>query len=166
MPVDDILSLIVVFIFYLIAVSSGKKRKKKRSERRRAFAKRMEQAAMEQQRAAARRAQPQSAADMKKTSIQRELEERDAGRPCHDTPRMHLHDVTDAQMTAAAEGEDPCHQGGALSAEMMDSPVYVQETEQDRQALAQDVLRGVIMSEILTRPRDRMAMYRSRRSIR
>lgn len=166
MPVDDILSLIVVFIFYLITVSSGKKRKKKRSERRRAFAQRLEQAAMEQQRAAARRAQPQSAADAKKTSIQRELEARDAAQPCHDTPRMHLHDVTDGQMSAAAEGEDPCHQGDALSAEMMDSPVYMQETEEDRQALAQDVLRGVVMSEILTRPRDRMATYRSRRSVR
>ena len=71
----------------------------------------------------------------------------------------------------AAEGEDPCHAGSAPDApetadmdnmQDMDS-AYAYDPQQDKQALMQDMLRGVIMSEILTRPCDRMATKRTNR---
>ena len=40
---------------------------------------------------------------------------------------------------------------------------YAYDPQQEKQALMQDMLRGVIMSEILTRPCDRMATKRTNR---
>ena len=59
-------------------------------------------------------------------------------------------------MHAAGEGDDPCHPDGALVEEgfVHDSPVYdspIFRTGND-QAFAQDILRGMVMSEILNRP--------------
>ena len=77
--------------------------------------------------------------------------------PCQEQP-MHLHEVSQQQFLSAAEGEDPCHAGGVSR---KDEFFDVQNTEHD--TLAQDVLRGVIMSEILMRPHERAALRRGRR---
>lgn len=169
---EDILSLAVVFIFYIIAVSSDKKRKKKRQARR--------------ERASAQRMQKQEdIRDLLQEAeeLAQEAEElaRDAHssrgaqaaqQPCREQ-RIHLHEATQAQMRFAAEGEDPCHHGEASFAndetenemDAMDSPIYAQETDADRQQLAQDMLRGVIMSEILTRPCAGRSMQKNRRRV-
>ena len=166
---EDILSLAVVFIFYIIAVSSDKKRKKKRQARR--------------ERASAQRMQKQEdIRDLLQEAeeLAQEAEElaRDAhssrgaqaaNQPCREQ-RIHLHEATQAQMRYAGEGEDPCHHGEAslVNDEMddaMDSPIYAQETDADRQQLAQDMLRGVIMSEILTRPCAGRSMQENRRRV-
>lgn len=75
-------------------------------------------------------------------------------------PGVHLHDVTQEQMNLAQEGEDPCHAGSAPA-------VTVEETPQApgnplREAMADDLLRGVVMSEILTRPCQRQTAIRRR----
>ena len=75
-------------------------------------------------------------------------------------PGVHLHDVTQEQMNLAQEGEDPCHAGSAPA-------VTEEETPQApgnplREAMADDLLRGVVMSEILTRPCQRQTAIRRR----
>ena len=81
-----------------------------------------------------------------------------AAQPCNQQ-RMHLHEVSGEQMQHAAEGEDPCHVGDARE-ECVIEPASQDETSVQ---LEQDILRGIIMSEILTRPCERMAMRRGRR---
>lgn len=75
-------------------------------------------------------------------------------------PGIHLHDVSQEQMNLAQEGEDPCHAGSAPA-------VTVEEKSQApgnplREAMADDLLRGVVMSEILTRPCQRQTAIRRR----
>ena len=75
-------------------------------------------------------------------------------------PGLHLHEVTQAQLRDAGEGEDPCHAGSAPA-------VTEEETPQApgnplREAMADDLLRGVVMSEILTRPCQRQTAIRRR----
>ena len=75
-------------------------------------------------------------------------------------PGVHLHDVSQEQMNLAQEGEDPCHAGSAPA-------VTEEETPQApgnplREAMADDLLRGVVMSEILTRPCQRQTAIRRR----
>jgi len=165
--VDDIISLILVFIIYLAAAGSGKKKRKKQKERReRAFAqmRRRQSGPLEQQEKPAQPQQIARAAQSKKTAIQQELEKRAAVQPSCDTPRMHLHQTTLEQMLAAGEGEDPCHHGGAPEAGVEDSELGdVQDAE--RLMFAQDILRGVVMSEILTRPCERRNNQRNGRYV-
>lgn len=167
---EDILSLAVVFIFYIIAVSSDKKRKKKRQARReRASAQRMQH----RQEDAGKLLQEAEELAQEAEELARDAHSsrgaQAAQQPCREQ-RIHLHEATQAQMRFAAEGEDPCHHGEAslVNDEMddaMDSPIYAQETDADRQQLAQDMLRGVIMSEILTRPCAGRSMQKNRRRV-
>ena len=63
-----------------------------------------------------------------------------------------------AQSQPVPEGEDPCHPAPKREQTAEQAHETEQETEPD--ALAQDVLRGVVMSEILTRPCERRARKR------
>lgn len=71
--------------------------------------------------------------------------------------KMHLHEVSQRQFDEAAEGEDPCHAGGQTPEEETRFDAFATE---DGDAFAQDVLRGVIMSEILTRPCERQLIQK------
>ena len=62
------------------------------------------------------------------------------------------------QSQPVPEGEDPCHPAPKREQTAEQAHEPEQETEPD--ALAQDVLRGVVMSEILTRPCERRARKR------
>ena len=64
-------------------------------------------------------------------------------------------------MEQAGEGEDPCHVGAAPERPPMDDET--KETDAQRAAFESDVLRGVVMSEVLTRPSERAALRRMRR---
>ena len=69
-------------------------------------------------------------------------------------------------MALAGEGEDPCHTGEAPRWEenaVYDSPIYAMDA-QDKQAFARQVLSGVIMSEVLTRPAERRMQRKMRRN--
>ena len=154
---DDFLGLIVMFIFYLVAAKAGKKGKKGHKSRRNRRAERFDSQQTQEQ--ILRRAMQQKQTERAEEAAQQPS---DVKTPCHEHMRMHLHDVTQQQMQNAAEGEDPCHHGEATEAEVH-SPVYEEEYGQDRQSMAQDMLRGVIMSEILTRPCERRKTYRNRR---
>ena len=61
----------------------------------------------------------------------------------------------------AGEGEDPCHAGAAPERPPMDDET--KETDVQRAAFESDVLHGVVMSEVLTRPSERAALRRMKR---
>ena len=150
---EDFPLLILFFIFYLIAGSSKKKKKNRRQTRGRANPGPMRTRVQGEQ------------ADMRAAARDRQTLEGFAnafGVPADhqecDAQPIHLHEVSQAQMSMAAEGEDPCHAGGSEEAHRQEDIL----TDDEEHQLRQDVLRGVIMSEILTRPCDRMAMRRDR----
>ncbi|MGN0772325.1 MAG: hypothetical protein ACI4MP_00850 [Candidatus Ventricola sp.] len=65
-----------------------------------------------------------------------------------------------AQSAPVPEGEDACHPAPERERTEADEPECEAIRETEAGALAQDVLRGVIMSEILTRPCERRARNR------
>jgi len=167
---DDIISMIVIFLIYCAASALGGKKKKKKS-RGRMSSRRMEHrpdiGRMVREMTDARGAEQKQATESQMAQMKREEPIRrepkaDAAR-CDEAPGLHLHSVTQLQMEAAEEGEDPCHHGEAPAFEAEDSPIYDQDKAAEKDALMQDMLRGVIMSEILTRPCDKRAMYRNGR---
>ena len=85
--------------------------------------------------------------------------------PCEQEaePRIHLHHADEQAMEQAGEGEDPCHAGAAPKRLEPDEAYEPTEEEARRAAFQSDVLRGVIMSEILTRPGERAAVRRMKR---
>lgn len=85
--------------------------------------------------------------------------------PCEDEPEpsIHLHHVDEQTMEQAGEGEDPCHAGGAPKRPPLDNEDEPEELDERRAAFQSDVLRGVMMSEILTRPGERAALRRMKR---
>jgi len=86
--------------------------------------------------------------------------------PCNkeEQPPIHLHQVTEQEFEAAQEGEDPCHAGG-VTAVRLEHHDGEDASEADLEAMRQDsdILRGVIMSEVLMRPAERAALRRIRR---
>ena len=162
---EDLISIIVL-ILYFVAVSASKKNKKKKKADKKIARKRsvdFEQAfehvidtiSSEIGEKAAQSAPAQAT----QIGLKQEHEGED---PCHKAmlpPQqlsMHMKNVSQAEMRDAGEVFDPCHDSdiAASVAFEEDSPVYrspIFDTE-DKEAFAQDVLRGVIMSEVLSRP--------------
>ena len=97
-------------------------------------------------------------------------------------PGSRYRSVSQASLQAAGEGEDPCHgddqeygeatgtvertvSGSApheTGDSVYDSPIFG-SGGQDKEALARQVLSGVIMSEVLTRPAERRMQRKMRR---
>ena len=155
---DDFLGF-VVLVIYLIAAFSGKKKKakKKQKKQRDAFERAFDSGMLEELRQM--KAEPSQAATVFPEGAMPMEPERTAA--CETRP-IHLHVVTQQELHDAQEGEDPCHAGGAE--ELPDEVETFSLEEEADDELRKEVLRGVIMSEILTRPRDRMALRGNRRS--
>lgn len=153
----DFLTLLLFFLIYLIAGFSKKKKKKQVPEKKKAPMKTRAQGERRDRRAAVRDAQTMdgfSAAFAEGYGHAKE--------PCGEQ-RIHLHDVSQEKFLEAAEGEDPCHFGGEqASRDIAGADQELEQAHDAQEALRQDVLRGVIMSEILMRPHERRAMQRSR----
>ncbi|MBE5798876.1 MAG: hypothetical protein E7321_02880 [Clostridiales bacterium] len=148
---EDFPILFLFLIIYLVAASSGKKKSKRKNTMR-------SRSQGEQADVRARRRDRQT-----QEGFDAAFAEKSVTRPAQDAcdPRqMHLHKVTQTQMHEAHEGEDPCHVGG-IQAQTPVEAGAVWDDEAQMQ-LRQDVLRGVIMSEILMRPDERRALQRKR----
>ena len=107
---------------------------------------------------------PQNQADETARERARVFEQADEfDDPCEQEaePRIHLHHADEQAMEQAGEGEDPCHAGAAPERPPMDDET--KETDAQRAAFESDVLRGVVMSEVLTRPSERAALRRMKR---
>lgn len=145
---EDILGVLIVLV-YLFAAVSGKKKKQKSRKTQQAKRRRTDFA----QAFASREADAQDA-------LRRSAPDDAHADECA-AERIHLHEVSQEQFSLAGEGEDPCHAGGTPAQE---DAFDMEESGEAQRAFAQDVLRGVVMSEILTRPCDRAASRRNRRS--
>ena len=149
---EDFPILLLFLIIYLIAASSSKKGKKKKKRLPMRSAREGERADVHQMKRNRETAAGFDAA-FEHTQNTKYAEARD---DCDKKP-LHWHEVTPIQMCMAAEGEDPCHAGGHT---MQEEPEERMDDYADM--LRQDVLHGVIMSEILVRPHERKSMQRNR----
>ena len=130
----------ILLILYVIAVSGGKKKKNRQRQRH-------ARAASRDDARSARTMQTEQGFD---TAFER-------------TQRAPV--IDKVQRTPVPEGEDPCHPAPERADARAQTPESddVQMNEPQINPLAQDLLRGVIMSEILTRPCDRAAQRQYRR---
>lgn len=149
----DYSGLIVVLAIYLLMIAGSGKKKKKAAQRRRGP---MRTAAEGEQHDVHSTQRTDQA--MRGFAAAFEPDPDCAARP------IHLHPVDQTRMQAAGEGEDPCHAGGVQPSER-DDPGIDALAAGEPHALAEDVLRGVIMSEILTRPCERAVIRKNRRSV-
>ena len=124
----------ILLILYVIAVAGGRKKKTTKQNRQ--------------------RQRPARAASRNQTREER--------------PRTRTEQTAQGFSTAFArkqsapvpEGEDPCHPAPKCEQVQADRQAREPEQETEPDALAQDVLRGIVMSEILTRPCERRARNR------
>lgn len=124
----------ILLILYVIAVSGGRKKKASKQNRQR---------------------QRPARAD----SRTRTREERTRART-EQTAQGFSAAFEREQRAPVPEGEDPCHPEPQREPVQTDRQAHEPEQETAPDALAQDLLRGVIMSEILTRPCERRARNR------
>lgn len=158
---DDLLGLVVLIVFYVVAAAS-RKNKKNRKGGAKPSQKRPAREPWDEIRENLTRAMETLEAAKEAPKPLRAEGALHQEQPCQ-TQSVHLHEATQQQMLDALEGEDPCHVGGANADDAnaggsaltgARAAAYAgEETEQSE--LAQDLLRGVIMSEILTRPCNR-----------
>ena len=155
---DDFLSILLVMVFYVFVVVTGNQKKKTKNAKQRASRAR---------RAVFERAFENMEAEASQASATQAVNTQETREACEGS-RVHLHEVTQQQFHESAEGEDPCHRGGAPAAESScaEDTFSYDAQEEEHNTLAQDVLRGVMMSEILKRPSERAAIRRNGRSMR
>ena len=120
----------ILLILYVIAVSGGRKKKANKQRQRPA------RAASRAQKREDARARTEQTAQGFSTAFERK------------------------QSAPVPEGEDPCHPAPKCEQVQADRQAREPEQETEPDALAQDVLRGIVMSEILTRPCERRARNR------
>ena len=145
--------LLVAALFVIVEVIAVGKKKKKRPA-----------AKPHEPKRAAPPEMPQNQADETARERARVFEQADEfDDPCEQEaePRIHLHHADEQAMEQAGEGEDPCHAGAAPERPPMDDET--KETDVQRAAFESDVLHGVVMSEVLTRPSERAALRRMKR---
>ena len=124
----------ILLILYVIAVAGGRKKKTgKQNRQRQRPARAASRAQTREERA---RTRTEQTAQGFSTAFARE------------------------QSAPVPEGEDPCHPAPKREQVQTDRQVREPEQETEPDALAQDVLRGIVMSEILTRPCERRARNR------
>lgn len=155
---EMLLYLLVAALLVMVQVAAGGKKKKKKGSPNRPPVKKTE----------ARQAAPTERPEAKTAEESARVFERHEAQggfddPCdsEDAPRIHLHQADQQTMEQAGEGEDPCHAGTAPERPPMDDET--REEDGQRAAFASDVLRGVVMSEVLTRPSERAALRRMKR---
>lgn len=154
---EMLLYLLVAALFVMVQVAAGGKKKKKGSLNRSPMKK-----------TEARQGAPTEQPEAKTAEESARVFERHEAQsgfddPCdsEDAPRIHLHQADQQTMEQAGEGEDPCHAGAAPERPPMDDET--REENVQRAAFESDVLRGVVMSEVLTRPSERAALRRMKR---
>ena len=150
---EDFIGIIVLVLIALVSASGKKKKKAEKPVRQRRQAEKPRETGFEQ-------AFARKQAEALKQQAERQAPRKAEHEADCDRRPLHLHEVTPRQMEAAGEGEDPCHAGYHAPEEP--SPIYAPEAAQ-ADFRAQELLRGVIMSEILKRPCERMAERHDRR---
>lgn len=149
---EDFIGIIVVVLIALVS-ASGKKKKAEKLARQHKQAEKPREAKLDQ-------AFAHKQAETLKRQTEHQAPEKAVREADCDKRPLHLHQVSQQQMAQAGEGEDPCHAGSHPLEEL--SSVYEPQTAQI-DLRGQELVRGVIMSEILKRPCERMAERHDRR---
>ena len=142
-----------IVIFSLISGNAKKQRKQRMARRQ-----------MEAMRERAARPEPEQIA---MTMEEAEPFFGEGEDPCHEhmlrpaKTRAQALTVSPEELAEAGEGDDPCHPAQPTAAE-----TTREETMEAPNPWQSDLVRGVVMSEILTRPQERRAMQRARRGMR
>lgn len=154
---EMLLYLLVAALLVMVQVAAGGKKKKKKGSLNRPPVKKTEA-----RQAATERPEAQTAEESVRV-FERHEAQSGFDDPCdsEDAPRIHLHQADQQTMEQAGEGEDPCHVGAAPERPPMDDETMEEDVQ--RAAFESDVLRGVVMSEVLTRPSERAALRRMKR---
>ena len=154
---EMLLYLLVAALLVMVQVAAGGKKKKKKGSPNRPPVKKTEAGQAATERPEAKTAE-ESARVFERHEAQSGFDD-----PCdsEDAPSIHLHQADQQTMEQAGEGEDPCHAGAAPERPPMDDET--REEDVQRAAFESDVLRGVVMSEVLTRPSERAALRRMKR---
>lgn len=164
---DDLLSLVVLVVFYIIAANSRKKRAEKKARRdskhgKSVQAKHGERRTVEEPWEEIRRNLSMALDTLNQAKPEKDAQ---ASAPITEkacpTQRLHLHETTQQQMQEAREGEDPCHAGDARETE---DDELTADVDAEPEELARSMLYGVIMSEVLTRPSERVQTRMKRRA--
>ena len=151
----ELFGFLIFVVIYLVATISEKTKKRKKKAEEKA-----------KQTVLPTQAFESSEKEEDDLSEEQPAEEMVFDDPCkqEEQPPIHLHQVTEQQFEAAQEGDDPCHAGGvtAVRLEHHDGE-DASEADLEAMRLDSDILRGVIMSEVLMRPAERAALRRIRR---
>ena len=124
----------ILLILYVIAVAGGRKKKTSKQNRQR------QRPARAASRTQTREERPRTRTEQTAQGFSTAFERK--------------------QSAPVPEGEDPCHPAPKCEQVQADRQAREPEQETEPDALAQDVLRGIVMSEILTRPCERRARNR------
>lgn len=158
---EDVLGMLISLVWIIpfvviIAVAEKEKRKKQQQKQRQPL-----------------QSTARSAAQPKQTppkQTQRAMAQAGEGEdPCHEEqlrperPGMKL--VTPQTLEGAGEGEDPCHVVERPDTQTDSAYDVPARAEVDAHRLAEQVLSGVIMSEVLKRPAERRLQQRMRRGL-
>lgn len=185
---DEFLSIILLIVVYAIAFSAkGKEKKKKRAASAQKHSRPLPEEAFAGQSArtvAAKRKkelQHSQPALQRRTSAAKDMQTEQLAKAAEavqaapalrveqtmlpdiapEKRGMRLVNIDQERMQAAGEGEDPCHVGAAAS--RRHEPLQQDEERAPWRLSAEDVWRGVIMSEVLMRPQERAALRRIKR---
>lgn len=152
----ELFGFLIFVVIYLVATISEKTKKRKKKAEEKA-----------KQTVLPTQAFESSEKEEDDLSEEQPAEEMVFNDPCkqEEQPPIHLHQVTEQQFEAAQEGDDPCHAGGvtAVRLEHHDGEDAPEVADLEAMRLDSDILRGVIMSEVLMRPAERAALRRIRR---
>ena len=152
----ELFGFLIFVVIYLVATISEKTKKRKKKAEEKAKQSVLPTQAFES-----------SEKEEDDLSEEQPAEEMVFNDPCkqEEQPPIHLHQVTEQQFEAAQEGDDPCHAGGvtAVRLEHHDGEDAPEVADLEAMRLDSDILRGVIMSEVLMRPAERAALRRIRR---
>ena len=152
----ELFGFLIFVVIYLVATISEKTKKRKKKAEEKA-----------KQTVLPTQAFESSEKEEDDLSEEQPAEERVFNDPCkqEEQPPIHLHQVTEQQFEAAQEGDDPCHAGGvtAVRLEHHDGEDAPEAADLEAMRLDSDILRGVIMSEVLMRPAERAALRRIKR---
>ncbi len=154
---EDIFGIVIVLLIYAAVIGTVRKRSAKRGKDKKRTKREPQFEAAFEEAQETPSAKQTGLEDVRKALAQAAMsaarQNGESQRDCQ-TSRVHLHEVTQEEMDGAGEGEDPCH-GGHAPDPAKETADSFDAWELDAHELSQDVLRGVIMSEILTRPCER-----------
>ena len=147
---------VVVFLLIIFSIASSSKKKNKQSKTKKPQANAAKKGT---DRSKNRQEMKKPAASkMQEKKVEQKKAKMEGLDPCHEDmlrpQHIGLH-YEESDLSRAEEGEDPCHPGEAISEEGIGQNIAEHIHSGTPLFSQEDVRRGIIVSEILTRPKER-----------